>query len=104
MKKILNEGNQIHNVISSSGSVTVINYGSDSGSGSTSQKVTVPTVPVPQRGVQVEFQVVRKGFFPKGGGEVNFFLQPLKSLKPIHLVDPGQVHRERSSCSSCPVD
>jgi hypothetical protein len=53
MKKFLNEGNQIHNFISSSGSGTVINYGSDSdfltnyGSGSTSQKVTVPTVPVP---------------------------------------------------------
>jgi hypothetical protein len=53
MKKILDEGNQIHNFISSSGSGTVINYGSGSdfltnyGSGSTSQKVTVPTVPVP---------------------------------------------------------
>jgi hypothetical protein len=56
MKKLLNEGNQIHNFISDSG--TVINYGSGSdfltsygsgyGSGSTSQKVTVPTVPVPQ--------------------------------------------------------
>jgi hypothetical protein len=50
-KKCLNEGNQIHNFMSSS--VTVINYGSGSdfltsyGSGSTSQKVTVPTVPVP---------------------------------------------------------
>jgi hypothetical protein len=53
---MLNEGNQIHNFLSSSGSGTVINYssgsGSDfstsygSGSGSTSQKVTVPTVPV----------------------------------------------------------
>ncbi len=52
-----NEGNQILNVISSSGSGTIINYGSgsdfltsygsDSSSGSTSQKVTVPTVPVP---------------------------------------------------------
>ena len=40
-KKILNEGNQIHNFISGSGSGTVINYGS----GSTRQKVTVP---VPQ--------------------------------------------------------
>jgi hypothetical protein len=40
---MLNEGNQIHNFISSSGSGTVINYGS----GSTRQKVTVPTVPVP---------------------------------------------------------
>jgi hypothetical protein len=46
----------IHNFISSSGSGTVINYGSGSdfstcygsGFGSTSQKVTVPTVPVPQ--------------------------------------------------------
>jgi hypothetical protein len=58
---MLNEGNQIHNFISSSASGTVINhgsgsgtdfftsYGSDSGSGSTSQKVTAPTVPVPQR-------------------------------------------------------
>jgi hypothetical protein len=56
---MFNEGNQIHNLISSSGSGTVINYGSGSGSyfltsygsgygsGSTSQKVTVPTVPVP---------------------------------------------------------
>ncbi len=57
MKKMLNEGNQMHNFISSSGSRTVINYSSGSGSDfltsygsgscSTSQKVTVPTVPVP---------------------------------------------------------
>ncbi len=54
---MLNEGNQIHNFISSSGYGTVINYGSSSdfftsygsGSGSTSKKVTDPTVPVPQR-------------------------------------------------------
>jgi hypothetical protein len=51
---MLNEGNKIHNFISSSGSGTVINYGSGSefltsyGSGSTRQKVTVPAVPVPQ--------------------------------------------------------
>ena len=44
----------IHNFISSSGSGTVNKYGSGSdfltsyGSGSTSQKVKVPTVPVPQ--------------------------------------------------------
>jgi hypothetical protein len=57
MKKIFNGKNQIHNFMSSSGSGTVINYGSGSdflprygsgyGSGSTSQKVTVPKVPVP---------------------------------------------------------
>jgi hypothetical protein len=48
---MFNEGNQIHNFMSSSGSGTIINYGSGSdfltSSGSTSQKVTVPTVPVP---------------------------------------------------------
>jgi hypothetical protein len=53
MKNFFNKENQIHHFISSSGSGTVINYGSGSdfltnyGSGSTSQKVTVPTVPVP---------------------------------------------------------
>ncbi len=53
MKKNLNEGNQIHNFISYSGSGTVISYGSGSDfltsyvSGSISQKVTVSTVPVP---------------------------------------------------------
>jgi hypothetical protein len=51
-KKMLNEGNQIHNLISSSGSGTVINYGSSSdfltSYGSTRQKVAVHTVPVPQ--------------------------------------------------------
>ncbi len=57
MEKMVYEGNQIHNLISSSGSGTVINYGCSSdfltdygsGSNSTSQQVTVPTVPVPQR-------------------------------------------------------
>jgi hypothetical protein len=52
---MVNEGNQIHNFISSSVSGIVINYGSGSGSdfltsyssGSTRKKVTVPTVPVP---------------------------------------------------------
>jgi hypothetical protein len=55
-EKMFNEENQIYNFMSSSGSGTVINYGSGSdfltsygsGYGSTSQKVTVPTVPVPQ--------------------------------------------------------
>ena len=55
MKKMFNEGNKIHNFMSSSGSGSVMNYGSGSdflisyGSGSTSKKITVPTVPVPQR-------------------------------------------------------
>eukprot|EP00092_Neocalanus_flemingeri_P019123 GFUD01020714.1.p1 GENE.GFUD01020714.1~~GFUD01020714.1.p1 ORF type:complete len:405 (+),score=120.76 GFUD01020714.1:115-1329(+) len=42
-------------------------------------------------GFEFEFEVVRKGFFPKGGGEVNFFLKPVKQLKPITMTDPGVV-------------
>jgi hypothetical protein len=71
MKKMLNESNQIHNFLFSSGSGTVINYGSGSGSdfltsygsvsgsGSICQKVTVPTVPVP---VPVPQHCSRDGF------------------------------------------
>jgi hypothetical protein len=50
---MFNGGKQMYNFMSSFGSGTVIKYGSGSdfltsyGSGSTSQKVTVPTVPVP---------------------------------------------------------
>jgi hypothetical protein len=40
---MLNEGNQIHNYISGSGSDFLTSYGS----GSTRQKVTETTVPVP---------------------------------------------------------
>jgi hypothetical protein len=59
MKKMFNEGKSNNNFMSGSGCGTIINYGSGSGSdfltsygsgygsGSTSQKVTVPTVPVP---------------------------------------------------------
>ncbi len=47
-EKKFNEGNQIHNFMSSSGSSDFLtSYGYGSGSGSTSQKVTVSTVPVP---------------------------------------------------------
>jgi hypothetical protein len=71
---MLNEGNQIHNFISSSDSGTVINYGSGSGSGSyfltsdgsgsgsTRQKVTVPTVTVPTVPVPVPQHCKYTGF------------------------------------------
>lgn len=42
-------------------------------------------------GFSFEFEVVRKGFFPKGGGRVNFFLTPVAYLKPINMVDVGKV-------------
>ncbi len=44
-----------------SGSGTVINYGSGYASGSASQKVTVPTVPVPQRCLSIEIMMIDDG-------------------------------------------
>jgi hypothetical protein len=63
---MLKEGYQKPNFISSSGSGTVINYGSGSDflmsyvSGSTRQKVTVSTVPVPQHCRPVSYSVFFK--------------------------------------------
>lgn len=42
-------------------------------------------------GVSFEYEVVRKGFFPSGGGKVNIFLNPVKKLRPISMTDPGKV-------------
>ena len=79
-ENIFNEGNQIHNFMSSSGSGTVINYGSGSdflpsygsgyGSGSTCQKVTVPTVPVPVP-VPQHWRRLRLVYSPNEPNELN---------------------------------
>ena len=44
-------------------------------------------------GVTVEYDVVRKGFFPQGGGNVNFFIKPIKTLQPVIMKDPGKVEQ-----------
>jgi RNA 3'-terminal phosphate cyclase (ATP) len=41
---------------------------------------------------QVEATVRRRGYFPRGGGEVHVFIKPLTSpLKPIQLTDRGDL-------------
>jgi hypothetical protein len=101
MKKILSEGNQIHNFISSSSSGTVINYGSGSdfltsyGSGSTRQKVTVPTVPflvpVPKRWLEGNLKILLLVFF--------WFL---KILKFWDFLCKLSLRRQLfSACSAC---
>jgi hypothetical protein len=91
---MLNEGNQIHNFISSSSSGTVINYGSGSdltsyasGSGFTRQKVPVP---VPQHcgqleNVQTQWEEIRQVLEQKMcqifGNTVNFSLTTSNSIK-----------------------
>jgi hypothetical protein len=85
MRKMLNEGNQMHNFIpclrtivipfyygSGSGSGTVFNYDSGSnflaryGSGSASQKVKVPTVKVPVHKNAGKKAIFKTPLTPKG--------------------------------------
>jgi hypothetical protein len=81
----------IHNFTSSSGSGTVINYGSGSdfltsygsGSGSTSQKVTVPTVPVP---------VPQHCFHAPGSGSGSTFPRGIRIQDSQINVYPGPQH------------
>jgi RNA 3'-terminal phosphate cyclase (ATP) len=41
---------------------------------------------------QVTVTVIRRGYFPRGGGEVHVCIEPCQEpLKPIRLNDPGQV-------------
>jgi len=42
-------------------------------------------------GFEFEYEVVRKGFFPKGGGEVNLFLNPVKQLQALNMREVGVV-------------
>ncbi|XP_072024002.1 RNA 3'-terminal phosphate cyclase-like [Amphiura filiformis] len=42
-------------------------------------------------GVQFECDIKRRGYFPKGGGEVRVTTTPVKHLKPIEMMDPGHV-------------
>ena len=44
-------------------------------------------------GVNFEYEVVRKGFMPRGGGIVNFFVNPVKQLRPISMTDPGTIEK-----------
>lgn len=44
-------------------------------------------------GADFEVDVVRRGYFPRGGGEVKLRVQPVHTLKAITLMDRGDVTR-----------
>ncbi|KAJ8675686.1 hypothetical protein QAD02_011472 [Eretmocerus hayati] len=43
-------------------------------------------------GADFELDIVRKGYYPKGGGEVHLRVNPVRNLKPIDLLDSGLVN------------
>ncbi|KAK2148904.1 hypothetical protein LSH36_476g02054 [Paralvinella palmiformis] len=44
-------------------------------------------------GVHFDCQLKRRGFYPKGGGEVSLTINPIKSLEPVILLERGNVLR-----------
>ncbi len=40
-------------------------------------------------GVEVESSIMRYGFYPKGGGEVSFRIQPIRQVKGMNLISRG---------------
>lgn len=56
-------------------------------------------------GIQTECQVNRRGYFPKGMGEVFLKIKPIKQLNPIDITDFGELKRIyiRSYVSKLPL-
>ncbi|XP_069673562.1 RNA 3'-terminal phosphate cyclase [Periplaneta americana] len=44
-------------------------------------------------GATFDYKIIRRGYFPKGGGEVHIRVNPVKQLKAVSLVDSGHVVR-----------
>nr|XP_033338873.1 RNA 3'-terminal phosphate cyclase isoform X1 [Megalopta genalis]XP_033338874.1 RNA 3'-terminal phosphate cyclase isoform X1 [Megalopta genalis] len=40
-------------------------------------------------GADFDFRVVRRGYYPKGGGEVRLYVKPVRVLNAVNLIDPG---------------
>lgn len=38
-----------------------------------------------------DFQLLRRGYFPRGGGEVEVYVKPIAKLTPVQLMEPGQI-------------
>ncbi len=55
-------------------------------------------LPVLRRmGARVEFELVRHGFFPAGGGCVRARVQPCGGLTPIELIERGEIESTRGT-------
>lgn len=42
-------------------------------------------------GATFDFDLFRRGYFPKGGGKVLINIKPVNSLKPVTLLDQGEI-------------
>ena len=55
------------------------------------QEILLPTLK--RSGLKAFVELVRRGFYPQGGGVVKAWIEPIKSLKPLTLVEFGSLRR-----------
>lgn len=55
-------------------------------------------------GMEIELELIRRGHYPKGGGEVILSVSPTKGLKPLRAVERGRAGEIRgiSHCTNLP--
>jgi RNA 3'-terminal phosphate cyclase (ATP) len=58
------------------------------------QKAFLPLLA--KMGVKVEAKLIRHGFYPVGGGQVQFTIEPKENLKPIHLNERGKLVSQKA--------
>ncbi|XP_049788249.1 RNA 3'-terminal phosphate cyclase [Schistocerca cancellata] len=44
-------------------------------------------------GATFDYKLLRRGYFPRGGGEVHIRVNPVRQLKPIKMIDGGKILR-----------
>jgi RNA 3'-terminal phosphate cyclase (ATP) len=55
-------------------------------------------LPVLQRlGPGISVQLNRPGFYPAGGGEFDVSIQPVKQLKPLELLERGEIKNQKAT-------
>jgi RNA 3'-phosphate cyclase len=42
-------------------------------------------------GLEIEIELIKRGYYPKGGGMVEVFTEPIKVNKPIYLTEQGDI-------------
>lgn len=42
-------------------------------------------------GATFDFKLNRRGYFPRGGGEIEVSITPVSKLKPVQMTEPGQI-------------
>ncbi|MDI6708916.1 MAG: RNA 3'-terminal phosphate cyclase [Candidatus Thermoplasmatota archaeon] len=49
-------------------------------------------------GIEAELELIRRGYYPRGGGEVEILIKPVKEIKPLSLERGGSLKQVEGLC------